>query len=112
VSRRFRRAAAIYLDQLLPVSSPEITGSDLPAVNTRAEYQRLGLAGGGVFPAGAVTGAAVRSCRTISPLPVSRRIGAIGCVFSVALSRPAPTLNSDYHTIDKVLKSLEYLIFG
>jgi hypothetical protein len=33
-------------------------------------YQLLGLAGGGVCPASAVTGAAVRSCRTISPLPV------------------------------------------
>ena len=30
----------------------------------------LGLAGGGVYPAGTVTGAAVRSYRTISPLPV------------------------------------------
>jgi len=32
-------------------------------------YQLLGLAGGGVYPAGAVTGSAVRSYRTISPLP-------------------------------------------
>jgi len=30
----------------------------------------LGLAGGGVCRAGIVTDAAVRSCRTISPLPV------------------------------------------
>jgi len=30
----------------------------------------FGLAGGGVCPAGTVTGAAVRSYRTISPLPV------------------------------------------
>jgi len=30
----------------------------------------FGLAGGGVCPAGAVTDTAVRSCRTISPLPV------------------------------------------
>ena len=63
------------------------------AVHTRAEYnyyQLLGLAGGGVCPAGAVTGTAVRSYRTISPLPVSRRIGAIGCVFSVALSLGLP----------------------
>jgi len=33
--------------------------------------QLLGLAGGGVYPAEAVTGSAVRSYRTISPLPVS-----------------------------------------
>ncbi len=44
----------------------------------------LGLAGGGVFPAGDVAAAAVRSYRTISPLPEPRK--AIGCVFSVALS--------------------------
>jgi len=71
--------------------------SDLPAVNTRAEYQLLGLAGGGVYPAGTVTGAAVRSYRTISPLPVSRRIGAIGCVFSVALSRELPRVAVNHH---------------
>jgi len=52
--------------------------------------QLLGLAGGGVCPAGAVTDAAVRSYRTISPLPVSPRIGTIGCVFSVALSLGCP----------------------
>jgi len=64
------RAAAIYLDQLLPVGSPDEAGSDLPAVDARAGHQLLGLAGGGVCPAGAVTGTAVRSYRTISPLPV------------------------------------------
>jgi len=32
----------------------------------------LGLAGGGVYRAGTVTDAAVRSYRTISPLPVPR----------------------------------------
>jgi len=89
--------AAIYLDQLLPVGSPGLSGSDLPAVNTRAEYQLLGLAGGGVYPAGTVTGAAVRSYRTISPLPVSRRIGAIGCVVSVALSRELPRVAVNHH---------------
>jgi len=50
----------------------------------------LGLAGGGVCHAKTVTGFAVRSCRTISPLPVSRQVGLIGCVFSVALSRGSP----------------------
>jgi len=65
-------------------------GSDLPAVNTRAEYQLLGLAGGGVYPADTVTSTAVRSYRTISPLPVPRQVETIGCVFSVALSRGSP----------------------
>src|SRR5690606_17089661 len=44
----------------------------------------LGLARGGVCPAPRVTTRAVRSYRTISPLPV--RLRAIGGVFSVALS--------------------------
>ena len=35
----------------------------------------LGLAPGGVFPAAAVAGGAVRSYRTISPLPPARRTG-------------------------------------
>jgi len=70
-----------------------LTGSsDLPAGflsacggNARAEHTGiLGLAGGGVCRADSVTKIAVRSYRTFSPLPE-------GCVFSVALSRPAPT---------------------
>ena len=36
----------------------------------------LGLAPGGVFPAAAVAGGAVRSCRTVSPLPPARRAEA------------------------------------
>lgn len=60
-----------------------------PALRTRGPKDRcadrlLGLAGGGVCPAGDVADAAVRSYRTISPLPDPLR--AIGCVFSVALS--------------------------
>jgi hypothetical protein len=35
----------------------------------------LGLAPGGVFPAAAVAGGAVRSYRTVSPLPPARRTG-------------------------------------
>ncbi len=45
----------------------------------------LGLAGGGVCPATTVTGHAVRSYRTISPLPARPRPN-IGGIFSVALS--------------------------
>src|SRR5947208_1396713 len=36
----------------------------------------LGLAPGGVFPAAAVAGGAVRSYRTVSPLPPARHAGA------------------------------------
>ncbi len=84
------RAVAIYLGLPLPTGS-----SDLPAgravslaAHTRARYGRifgpvfytgsasqlLGLAGGGVYPAGDVTAAAVRSYRTISPLPVPQKL--------------------------------------
>jgi len=87
--------AAIYLDRPLPAGSPDESGSDLPAggatflpLTLGPSVRLLGLAGGGVYPAGAVANAAVRSYRTISPLPVPRRVEAIGCVFSVALSRP------------------------
>ncbi len=73
---------AIYLGQLLPAGS-----SDLPAGNARAEHRLLGLSGGGVCPAGIVANSAVRSYRTISPLPAPIAQD-VGCVFSVALSRP------------------------
>jgi len=43
--------------------------------------QLLGLAGGGVCPADDVTVAAVRSCRTISPLPVPGRFGPSAVYF-------------------------------
>jgi len=84
--------AAIYLDRPLPAGS-----SDLPAGNARAERQLLGLAGGGVYPADDVTIIAVRSYRTISPLPVPRLIGAIGCVVSVALSLGSPRVAVSHH---------------
>jgi len=46
-----------------------LTHSNLPAGIARAGRRLLGLAGGGVCRAGTVTDAAVRSYRTISPLP-------------------------------------------
>jgi len=49
----------------------------------------LGLADGGVYPADAVTGDAVRSYRTISPLPVSTRDHWL-CIFCGTFPRVAP----------------------
>jgi len=81
-------------------------GSDLPAGRVRQKdggltlgpsSQLLGLAGGGVCPANVVTDAAVRSYRTISPLPVFRQAEIIGCVFSVALSRGSPRVAVSHH---------------
>jgi len=50
----------------------------------------LGLAPGGVFPATAVAGGAVRSYRTVSPLPAAELVGRAGGVLSVALSLGSP----------------------
>jgi len=58
--------------------------------------QLFGLAGGGVYPASTVTGTAVRSYRTISPLPVPPKAD-IGCVFSVALSLGSPPVAISHH---------------
>jgi hypothetical protein len=50
----------------------------------------LGLAGGGVCPAATVTGRAVRSYRTISPLPVPNESGLRRCRFCGTFPRLAP----------------------
>ncbi len=69
----------------LPLRKQE--ASDLPAGRTvvRSHSGRvtslLGLAGGGVCPASAVTGTAVRSYHTISPLPVPRESGPSAVYF-------------------------------
>jgi len=87
----WRRAAIIYLDQPLPTGSPangkrstrrpngrgrSHPGQVRPGPQTRNfafgnpfADRLLDLAGGGVSPAGDVAAAAVRSYRTISPLP-------------------------------------------
>ena len=61
----------------------------------------LGLAGGGVYRAAAVTNDAVRSYRTFSTLPVPRK--AIGGVFSVALSRGSPRVVVSHHRCPALL---------
>ena len=91
--------AIIHLGDLSPGRS-----CTLPAARTRRAVSRclFGLAGGGVCRAAAVTRDAVRSYRTFSPLPLTRRAGlrpsckatlsrsetrrVKGGVFSVALS--------------------------
>ena len=60
----------------------------------------LGLAAGGVCPAVAVTRDAVRSYRTISPLPRSGAAASIGGVVSVALSLGSlPVAVSDHRAL-------------
>src|SRR5437762_12598376 len=64
------RVVVIHLDRPLLAGS-----SDLPGSRTEraAPPPLFGLAPRGVFPAGRITPSAVRSYRTISPLPLTRR---------------------------------------
>ncbi len=60
----------------------------------------FGLAPGGVYPAAAVTGSAVRSCRPVSPLPSAHGCPcASGGLFSVALSLGSPPPAVSRHRI-------------
>jgi len=65
---------------VIPLGRPLLTGSsDLPGslAGRAAPPPLFGLAPRGVFPAGGITPAAVRSYRTISPLPHTVRHGAV-----------------------------------
>jgi hypothetical protein len=68
----------------------------------------LGLAPGGVFPAAAVAGGAVRSYRTVSPLPPPGVPGRTGGVLSVALSlgSPPPGVTRHRTSVEPGLSSL------
>ena len=71
--------------------------------NKSHRFDLLGLAPGGVYHARAVTNSAVRSYRTISPLPAC---GAdIGGILSVALSRSSRTVGVTHH---RVLRSPDF----
>src|SRR5438552_12431777 len=61
----------------------------------------LGLAPGGVYPATAVTGGAVRSYRTLSPLPpwIRERTRGLGGLLSVALSLRSPSPGISRHRV-------------
>jgi len=90
-------AAVIKLDRPLPAGSAANGKRPTRRVAIRAEYRKsrkriatglLGLAGGGVYPADDVTTVAVRSYRTISPLPVPE--GHRLCIFCGTFPRVAP----------------------
>ena len=81
ISRVLSRTT-IHLGRTSPYAS-----SDLPGPNAgRALGSLFGLAPGGVYPAATVTGNAVRSYRTFSPLPQAVLRQIRGGMFSVALS--------------------------
>src|SRR5262245_28183141 len=81
VSRVLSRAA-ISLGRRLPAASSDLPGSDggpdRSAPGTFPGSFLLGLAPSGVCPAETVTRFAVRSYRTISPLPEGRRPTCVG----------------------------------
>jgi len=82
-ARRFRRARAAYPG----ASSAEADGGD-----GRPSTPLFGLAPHGVYRALSVTGQAVRSYRTLSPLPlVGSRGGLLSAALSLALPRPGVT---------------------
>jgi len=91
LSRRvvaFPAAADIPLGPALPPASSELPGS---AAGHRIA-PLCALAPGGACPAARVATGAVRSCRTVSPLPA-----LAGGLFSVALSRESPRLAVSQH---------------
>ena len=78
---------------VIPLGPPLLTGSsDLPGsqAGRAAPSPLFGLAPRGVYPAGGITPAAVRSYRTISPLPsVSGRRYIFCGTFRIPLGTPA-----------------------
>ncbi len=80
-----------------------------PCVATRCRPPLFGLAPGGVYPASPVTRAAVRSYRTVSPLPATRSRGTGGLV-SVALSlgSPPPAVSRHRISVEPGLSSTRF----
>src|SRR6185436_3708064 len=79
---------------IIPLGPPLPVGSsNQPGVIARATRLLSGLASGGVYRALPVTEEAVRSYRTVSPLPALRT----GGLLSVALSCESPRLAVNQH---------------
>ena len=79
----------------------------LPAGKAPGRPSLFGLAPGGVYQATTVTGRAVRSYRTFSPLPF-RALAPSGGIFSVALSLgfPPPGVTRHLASVEPGLSSL------
>ena len=100
-----------------PYSAPHATnpgdGARTPLRHLLSQDRRpplFGLAPGGVYPAAPVTGGAVRSYRTVSPLPSGRSAKTgrrEGGLFSVALSlgSPPPAVNRHRVPVEPGLSS-------
>ena len=88
--RQAARVTAIPLGRRLPGASSNLPGRPDPDTGPGRRLRRsapslFGLAPGGVCRAASVAGSAVRSYRTVSPLPLTLA-GSAGGLFSVALS--------------------------
>ena len=89
----FRASLAGRAARIIRLGPPLPTGSsNQPGVIARATRLLSGLASGGVYRALAVTSEAVRSYRTVSPLPAFT-----GGLLSVALSCESPRLVVNQH---------------
>ena len=103
---------AIPLGRPLPSAScdrPERRRGGPPGIPAKECLPLLfGLAPGGVFRAAAVAGGAVRSYRTVSPLPPAGGSGRSGGVLSVALSlgSPPPGVTRHRTSVEPGLSSL------
>ena len=90
----------IHLGRSLPNASRDLPGPD---ARTRLlmHGSLFGLAPGGVYPATTVTGSAVRSYRTLSPLPrnIRPKTNNAGGLLSVALSLGSPPPGVTRHRI-------------
>ena len=114
-----RHATTIPLGRTLLHASrdqPGLRGENTPAslalgfhLGTSRRPPLFGLAPGGVCPAAPVTRGAVRSYRTVSPLPkVSTEGLSEGGLFSVALSlgSPPPVVNRHRISVEPGLSSI------
>jgi hypothetical protein len=109
-----RRETAIPLGRALRHASRDQPGrrdGNVPASRPFRKRRRpplFGLAPGGVYPAAPVTGGAVRSYRTVSPLPAAHGFPwRAGGLFSVALSlgSPPPVVNRHRIPVEPGLSS-------
>lgn len=95
-------AAAIHLGRMLPPASCNPPGRLIRKLITRPKPDApslFGLAPNGVYHATPVTGSAVGSYPTLSPLPANTPQGMTGGLLSVALSLRSPSPGVTRHRV-------------
>ena len=108
------RWMAIPLGRLLPGASRDTPGwrrgkparrSGPPEGEPAGQPSLLGLAPGGVYPASDVTAAAVRSYRTLSPLPLASRPQAVCFLWHFPWGCPRRALPGTVFSVEPGLSS-------